>query len=182
MSRDHPDAARRGVTAFTTDPAPAPRWAVLAAHAAALTTVPSGLWRIALGLGLPVGYSHDVLRDSFHIPGWGIVYVIGLSVVSEALALLTLGLVRPWGEVVPRWIPVLGGRRVRPLAAVIPAALGAVALTVIWSGFPLWWTVEHRPAFSGPWRDIVGVLYQPLVLWGPLLAAVTFSYYRRHRR
>ncbi|WP_256356489.1 hypothetical protein [Streptomyces sp. PKU-EA00015] len=26
---------------------------------------------------------------------------------------------------------------------------------------------------------VVGVLYQPLVLWGPLLAAVTVSYHRR---
>ncbi|AUY52776.1 hypothetical protein [Streptomyces sp. CB01881] len=161
--------------------APAPRWAVRAAHAAALTTVPSGLWRIALGLGLPVGYSDEVLRENFDIPGWGVVYVIGLSVVSEAFALLTLGLVRPWGEVVPRWIPVIGGRRVHPLAAVVPAALGAAALVCIWSGFVFWWSVEETPAMQGPWHTIVGTLYQPLVLWGPLLAAVTVSYYRRHR-
>ncbi|MFF2077981.1 hypothetical protein ACFVXG_24890 [Kitasatospora sp. NPDC058162] len=165
----------------TDSPAPAPRWAVRAAHAAALTTVPSGLWRIALGLGLPVGYSDQVLRQDFHIPGWGTVYVIGLSVVSEALALLTLGLVRPWGEVVPSWIPLLGGRRVRPLAAVVPAALGSVALVLVWSGFASWWTTEEHPAMLGPWHTVVGVLYQPLVLWGPLLAAVTVSYYRRHR-
>ncbi|GAA3037370.1 hypothetical protein GCM10020000_14080 [Streptomyces olivoverticillatus] len=44
-------------TVPNTPAAPAPRWAVRAAHAAALTTVPSGLWRIALALGLPVGYS-----------------------------------------------------------------------------------------------------------------------------
>ncbi|MEU5438695.1 hypothetical protein AB0G73_35885 [Streptomyces sp. NPDC020719] len=172
---------RERKAAFRTTPLPAPRWAVRAAHAAALTAVPSGLWRIALGFGLPVGYSDAELHRSFQIPGWGSVAVIGLSVVSEALALLTLGLVRPWGEVVPRWIPFIGGRRVHPLAAVIPAALGSLALMAIWSGFALWWSDEHHPAFQGPWRDIVGVCYQPLVLWGPLLAAVTFSYYRRHR-
>ena len=27
---------------------------------------------------------------------------------------------------------------------------------------------------------MVGFLYQPLVAWGPLLAAVTVSYHRRH--
>ncbi|KJS59140.1 hypothetical protein [Streptomyces rubellomurinus] len=163
-------------------PAPAPRWAVRCAHAAALTTIPSGLWRIAMAFGLPVGYSDEVLRQDFHIPGVGVVYVAGLSVVCEALALLTIGLVRPWGEVVPRWIPFIGGRRVHPLAAVIPAGLGAIALTVLWSGFLTWWSVEHRPAFEGPWGDIVGVCYQPLVLWGPLLGAVTVNYYLRHRR
>ncbi|MFF0337837.1 hypothetical protein ACFYUM_35265 [Streptomyces fimicarius] len=30
-------------------------------------------------------------------------------------------------------------------------------------------------------RLLVGVIYQPLVLWGPLLGAVTVSYYRRTR-
>ncbi|KJY41180.1 hypothetical protein VR41_13720 [Streptomyces sp. NRRL B-1568] len=169
------------MTTVSNAPAPAPRWAVRAAHAAALTTVPSGLWRIALALGLPVGYSDQVLRHDFHIPGWGMAYVVGLSVVSEAFALLTLGLVRPWGEVVPSWIPIIGGRRVRPLAAVIPAALGSLALIYLWSGFLLWWNVDQHPAMIGPWRNIVGILYQPLVLWGPLLAAVTVSYYRRHR-
>lgn len=28
---------------------------------------------------------------------------------------------------------------------------------------------------------VVGILYLPLVAWGPLLAAVTVSYARRHR-
>ncbi|MCF2434810.1 hypothetical protein LV779_08895 [Streptomyces thinghirensis] len=36
--------------------------------------------------------------------------------MSEALALLTLGLVRPWGEVVPRRVPLLGGRPVPVMA------------------------------------------------------------------
>ncbi|GAA3037377.1 hypothetical protein GCM10020000_14090 [Streptomyces olivoverticillatus] len=43
-----------------------------------------------------------------------------------------------------------------------------------------WWNTEEHPAMLTPWHTIVGILYQPLVLWGPLLAAVTVSYYRRH--
>ncbi|MFE7139886.1 hypothetical protein ACFVAG_19270 [Streptomyces sp. NPDC057644] len=31
-------------------------------------------------------------------------------------------------------------------------------------------------------RLLVGVIYQPLILWGPLLGAITLSYYRRTRR
>ena len=34
-------------------------------------------------------------------------------------------------QVLPRWIPLLGGRRIPPLAAVIPAALGAAGVTMI---------------------------------------------------
>ena len=34
-------------------------------------------------------------------------------------------------QVLPRWIPLLGGRRIPPLAAVIPAALGAAGVSMI---------------------------------------------------
>ena len=34
-------------------------------------------------------------------------------------------------QVLPRWIPLLGGRRIPPLAAVIPAGLGAAGVTMI---------------------------------------------------
>lgn len=80
-----------------------PRWAVLAAHAVPLVTLPSGLWRIAVVAGVPL------LPQAVQDWGEGL-YIVMLSVVAECLALLTLGLVRPWGEVVPRWIPLIGGR------------------------------------------------------------------------
>jgi len=63
------------------------------------------------------------------IPGPGVAYVLGLAVATECLALLTLGLVRPWGERLPYWLPYCGGRAIRPMAVVFPAALGAAALT-----------------------------------------------------
>ncbi|WP_084337490.1 hypothetical protein [Actinomadura oligospora] len=163
-----------------------PVWARRAAHAVAWTTLPSGLWRVALGLGLPVGYSEQALREDFHIPGWGVAYVIGLSVLSEALALLTLGLVSPWGEVAPSWIPFIGGKRVAPKAAVIPAAVGSVLLFLIWDvlEFVQWSygasdTAPGHP--TGGWKVLQEVLYLPLLAWGPLLAAVTMSYHRRHK-
>ena len=40
--------------------------------------------------------------------GWESVYIIALTLVTEAAALLTLGFVRPWGERLPGWIPLLG--------------------------------------------------------------------------
>jgi hypothetical protein len=158
--------------------APPPRWAVWAAHLTTLVVLPSGLWRIVLVLGYPAGY----LNESFvRFETLGAkVWMLMLSVVCELLAFLTIGLVRPWGEVVPRWIPLIGGRAVRPMAAVVPAALGAVALTAMWANVPWWWTYPHDD-MTGNGDLVVGILYQPLVLWGPLLAAVTVSYYRRHR-
>ena len=39
-----------------------PRWAVIAAHAAALTPLPSALWRLLLVFGLPAGYTAQGLE------------------------------------------------------------------------------------------------------------------------
>ena len=57
--------------------------------------------------------------------------LIGLGVLSEGSALLTLGLVRGWGEIVPRWVPWFGGRRLAPAVVIVPATLGGVAATVL---------------------------------------------------
>ncbi|GAA2842698.1 hypothetical protein GCM10010505_77190 [Kitasatospora aburaviensis] len=43
-------------------------------------------------------------RTGLDIPSWFTVTTV------EGLTLLTLGLVRPWGEVTPRWIPLIGGK------------------------------------------------------------------------
>jgi hypothetical protein len=166
-----------------------PRWAIWAAHAAVLCTVPSGLWRIAMGLRIPVGFTEAGLRE-FDIPGWGVPYVFGLSLLSEGLALLTLGLVRDWGEVAPRWLPLIGGRRIPTPAAVIPAATGAIALIAISITAALGWA--HAGDTMGPgsmapdphhfYQMVVTLCYAPLLAWGPLLAAVTVQYYQRRRR
>ncbi|WP_410641730.1 hypothetical protein [Amycolatopsis sp. lyj-346] len=51
---------------------------------------------------------------------------LGLAVSAAAGAWLTSGLIRPWGEVFPRWIPVLRGRRVPIRLAVVPGLVVAV--------------------------------------------------------
>ncbi len=158
-----------------------PKWAIIAAYATVLTTGPSGLWRIAMGLGLPVGFTEQGLAE-FGIPGWGTAYVFGLSVLAEALAFLTLGLIRPWGEVWPRWIPGLRGRAIPPLAAILPAAAGAIAL--MWIGFTglFNWAEAGSSMSPGSWEEspvydvVMAACYAPLLLWGPLLAAVTVHY------
>ncbi len=158
----------------------APRWARRAALLAVLTTIPSALWRMAMAVGIPVGVSEEVLSERFGFPGWGTAYVFGLSLLLVGLGSLTLGLVQRWGEVVPRWMPVLGGRRVPPMAAVVPASVGAALLTLLWASIMSnFGVVAEEFALKGAAQAVVAACYAPLLLWGPLLAAVTVSYYRR---
>ncbi|HEY9243771.1 MAG TPA: hypothetical protein VIP48_17440 [Streptosporangiaceae bacterium] len=173
-----------------------PRWARVAALAIPLTVLPSSAWRIAVcTFHVPIARG-DLASGvtSSGLPGvplW--LYVILLSIVSELLAFTAVGLVSTWGEVVPRWIPVLRGRRVPPLFAVVPAALGSAVLTLLWTWLAVTMSLglrmdgrpqsELSPVSFTDWQGLVAVTaYAPLLLWGPLLAAVTVSYWRRRRR
>ncbi|SDO21042.1 hypothetical protein [Geodermatophilus sp. DSM 45219] len=151
----------------------------MAAHAAALTPLPSALWRLSLVLGFSGGFTEQGLID-LDVAGSGWIYLVVLSVLSEVAALLTLGLVQPWGDVIPRWVPRLGGRPVRTRLVIVAASAGAVALILLWTELLFWWDTPH-PDMTPAGANVVGLLYLPLVAWGPLLAAVTVSYARRHR-
>ncbi|MFB4319988.1 hypothetical protein [Actinomadura sp. 21ATH] len=162
----------------------APRWAVRAAHAAAVAPLPAGLWRIAMAAGVPVGFDRAWL-DRADIPGRGSVWPVVLSLAAEGCALLALGLVRPWGERVPRRFPFIGGRRVPPYAAVVPAAAASVLLTAFGVAFGLKIAAvlaggTDDPSFpDGAAAAVMALLYVPMILWGPLLAAATVAYHRR---
>ncbi|MCD0444031.1 hypothetical protein LO763_10390 [Glycomyces sp. A-F 0318] len=164
-----------------------PRWAVRTAYATALTALPSALWRIAaLIAGLPLmEVDPEAMARATAMeqgPWW---YIVALSVVSEALAFLAVGLVAVWGEVWPRWVPVLRGRRVPVAAAVAPAAVGAAALMVlpyamVMYAFGLGIDGEPTELVVNGWQNVVfWIAYAPLALWGPLLAVLTVHYYRR---
>jgi hypothetical protein len=162
-----------------------PRWARVVAYAVPFTVLPSSVWRIAACTFHAPIVRGDVVSDvtSSGVPGvplW--LYVILLSIASELLAFTAVGLVSTWGEVFPRWIPGLRGRRVPALAGVVPAALGAAVLTLGLriDGQP---QAAAAPVSFGDWKGLVAVAaYAPLLLWGPLLGAVTISYWRRRRR
>ncbi|MFC5747800.1 hypothetical protein [Actinomadura rugatobispora] len=165
-----------------------PKRIVWAAYAVPLCVLPSALWRLALVAGL-----FD--EDEVHPIGGSLaeqIYVPSLSVVSMVLALLTLGLVQPWGEALPRWIPLLGGRRVPPMAAVVPAVAGSICIFGLYAYLLLnnifdW--VDQGPVVIGgeqpipPPSGLAGQLevicYAPLLAWAPLLMVVTVDYHRR---
>lgn len=157
-----------------------PSWAVVAARAAALSVWPSAVWRTAVGLGAPLGWTDEQLRSQ-DIPGDGTWYVIALSAITTAAALLTLGLVQSWGERVPAVLPVVGGRRLPALPVTLLAAAGGVVVTVICVLSIVNW--DDVSGFAGrtwsPLGTLMIVCYLPALFWGPLLLAVTWAYWRR---
>ncbi|MFU8850641.1 hypothetical protein ACNAW0_06615 [Micromonospora sp. SL1-18] len=182
-----PTAVRpAGPAVHPRDGRPAPAWAVRVAHLIPLAVLPSGLWRVALVAGVPLGaYEHGAPARTH---GWESISILSLSVISEALALLSLGLVRPWGEVFPRWLPLLGGRRVPPSFAVTVATAGAVAVTVVWA-YATWGMLARDLVvegdglgFSPAGFALLVACYVPLLLWGPLLLALTIAYHHRRCR
>jgi hypothetical protein len=157
-----------------------PQWAVWAAYGTIVCVLPSAVWRTAIGLGADLGTT-QAWRDFQQIPGPGSVYVIGLSVLSIAAAALTLGLVQPWGEVMPHWIPLIGGWRVPRSVSTLTATVGAVCVIAIcWMSLVNW---DHIIGFRGRpapgWYELATAAYMPALLWGPLLLAVAWARWRR---
>lgn len=168
-------------TTYPRDGRPAPRWAHTIAHMVPLTTLPSGLWRIGIALGF---FSFGMLDHGrpLEIRGWESVYLVCLSLVIEGLALLAFGLVAPWGERVPRWLPRIGGRRIPPAPVIAAASIGAVLVTTVALMF-----FVPRDSISDLDATETGLAaavacYVPLLLWGPLLAVLTLAYYWRRCR
>lgn len=111
-----------------TGPRPVPRWVRGWAAAAAVVpvlgwTVPHTLWLLGVPLGIPPEEVTAIRRDLS--PALG----LAITLIPSLGGLLTLGLARPWGQLIPRWILGLAGRPVPRVLALAPAGVVAVALT-----------------------------------------------------
>jgi hypothetical protein len=118
-------------------------------------------------------------------------WIGGLFLATFVLvgAILMLGLVQRWGEVFPRWMIGLAGRRVPIALAVIPASLASVLLIVggigVWSN--LVQMVANATAAGIEGNELIGeiifVLGPTLLfpVWGLALALATLGYYYRRR-
>ncbi|KAA6223470.1 hypothetical protein CP973_17440 [Streptomyces albofaciens JCM 4342] len=152
----------------------------LTAFAVPFTVLPAGIWRLPAAFDEGIGPAERL-------------YIISLTVFSEILAFTAFGLIARWGEVFPRWIPFLRGRRVPMTAAVVPATIGASILTLV---FTLLFTVSEirgttfqgdglpagSPSLTTGWEAAwYYFCYAPLALWGPLLAVLTVAYCKRRR-
>ncbi|MFJ6047233.1 hypothetical protein [Streptomyces sp. NPDC092307] len=159
-------------------------WLRRLAQLTSLTVLPSCVWRLAIAVGIPMGWGPGSDLHHSYYPGPGSLVLLFVCVLQECLGLSSLGLVQRWGEELPRWIPVLGGRAIHPLAAVVPAALGAIAVTVVTVlGAWTWSEVNaaNPDAPTGLALRIFDLSYVPLLLWGPLLGVLTVAYWRRRR-
>jgi hypothetical protein len=170
-----PWCGRRAGGAGWTSAASAARWGRWAVAVAAIIPVLYSITRFAWLAGFPVGMSADSLAEMRES---GAVWAgAGLGAFGVVGAVLTVGLVRPWGERFPRWLVGLAGRRVPVKLAVVPAGLVAVAVTA--AGLAL----LSQPAVWDGLTDLnVGIL--PMVLWpvwGIALGAAALAYHLRRR-
>jgi hypothetical protein len=168
-------------------PNQAARWGPLAVYVAMLAPVFYALTRYAWALGLALGMSAEELRRGQERGTW----IAGLFLATFGLvgAVLMLGLVQRWGEVFPRWMIGLAGRRIPIALALVPASLVSVLLIVggiaIWSGLDQ--MVAALVAGGAEDRGIIGeLIFQvgPTLLfplWGVALAVATLGYYYRRR-
>lgn len=101
----------------------------------------------------------------------------GLMLSSGAWAgiVLTIGLIRRWGEVFPRWMPLVAGRPVPVWVAAGPGSVVAAILCV--SAVPM----IRMFATQSVGEAIGSAIVFPLWFWGPALALAVWGYVL-HRR
>src|SRR5690606_14658002 len=102
----------------------AARWGRIAVGAAIAVPLLYAFTRIAWVLGWSIGFDMDAYLSAGGDVTGGLVLAGGAIVGS----LLTIGLVRPWGERFWSWVPGIGGRRVPVALAVVPASMVSPAL------------------------------------------------------
>ena len=155
-----------------------------------------GRWSVALAVAIPIGYATTRIAWALDIPlgvSQDLLTELGsqryagaaLGLLSIGGAALTLGLVRPWGEIWPRWIPRLGGRSAPVGVAVIPASI--VSSIVMSAGLMfvrlrVFSAGEIANAFPGEITDTAAWLPEMFwPLWSLSLAAATYAYWLRRR-
>jgi hypothetical protein len=178
-----PRCGRGDALASAMTPAAATRWGRRATYVAISVPIVYALTRYVWALGIPIGISEELYREGRAVGLW----YFGAALASLAVmgAILTLGLIRHWGEVFPRWLPIIGGRCVPLPLAIVPPSLVAVLVTnaglMYWrmtftGGFPI---AGIQLTLEDSWAALAPELLWPL--WGVALGAATAAYYIRRR-
>ena len=120
--------------------------------------------------GADVGFGR---ADLFRTSAGGIAYVVVLELIQVGAALACLGLCRPWGERLPPWVPVAGGRAVPRRLPIIVGGAGNILLYLIVYDVALTFTLallRDPPS----WTPVEGMRPAQLVVfslcYGPMLA------------
>lgn len=178
------NCGRAGTEAGWSTPAAAAKWGRWAVWVAVIVPVLYAVTRWAWALGIPLGISEEFLREGQEVGQWWA--GAGLATIAVGGAVLTLGLVQGWGEVFPRWMPFLGGRRVPIPLAVFPASVVAVFVASAGLMFVRLTLTGRLDVILGEgifgaqnWAVLAPELLWPL--WGVALAVATLAYYYRRR-
>lgn len=135
--------------------------------------------------GADLGFRDAALyRDSLT----NTLYVIGLDALQVLVAAVCFGLIRPWGEIVPRWVPWVGGTRIHRLIPTVIGTAGVIVLWVIllqlavafglsWWGITDGWTPDR--GMSGGERALLVVAYVPFFIWPAAVSAAIVGYWKR---
>ncbi|MFJ7416289.1 hypothetical protein ACIQWZ_36640 [Streptomyces sp. NPDC098077] len=168
---------RTGSGAGWTTPQAAARWGKRAAWTAVAVPLLYAGTRWAWALGIPLGISEELWEEGKEDNLW--IAGAALATMGALGSLLTLGLVQRWGEVFPRWMVGLRGRRVPLGLAVVPATLVSVMVTI--AGV-MYIRLHFQGAFDNQ-RDDWGATVPEMIwpVWGIALAAATLAYYFRRR-
>jgi hypothetical protein len=152
------------------------RWGVRATYVAVAVPVFYAVIRLAWAAGYPLGIPEEFLRE---MQRTGMVWAgAGLGAFALVGAVLTLGLVQRWGEVFPRWMIGLAGKRVPIRLATIPAGLvavfvGSASVAFLTDPDGLRAMFSHTSLAEAPWAT--------WPLWSVALAAATVAYHLRRR-
>ena len=130
---------------------------------AAIGPLPYALLRLTWLTPWPLGMPDNAGAP---ITAWGFM----LSLGAWMGVVLTLGLILPWGERLPAWMPRVGGRPVPPAAAVVPGSIVAGLLCL--AAIP--WTIGFAQNPAGGFALYFFVL--PIGYWGVMLALAVWAY------
>jgi len=120
-------------------------------------------------VGMPSG---DVLEPAIRL--------FGLTLGAAALggAVLTVGLIRPWGEVWPSWIPVLRGR---PVPVRFPVIAGGLVAVVLLAATPGLVGPGISGLLAGDLHRAAFLVLFPTLPWGLALGVAVLAYAQRRR-
>ena len=170
-----------------TSPDQAARWGRIAVLVGLVGPMFYTFTRYAWVLGFPLGMNEERFRSGQTDGTMMGAFSLGTFILVGAI--LMLGLVQRWGEIFPRWMIGLAGRRVPIALAVVPASLASVLLLV--GGIGIWFDVPQMVAnvvaTGAADRELISALLFELgptllfPVWGVALAVATLGYYYRRR-
>ncbi|MGC4746848.1 hypothetical protein ACLQ28_14465 [Micromonospora sp. DT201] len=169
--------AHRPSTAVSRVPPPS-RIARIAAYASAAAAVIGFIpLHLVWAFKVPL-FANEAMFEDWYADGGGL-YLFALCILAALPAVMSLALVRPWGLVFPRWVPMVAGRRVPRRLLVIPGYT-VPALLLLYSLYAVVVTIvefDSPEAIFSPWTAVYGLIQ--FIPWWLGLFLATRSYAAR---